>query len=496
MIECSNLRRKETCPTDRIIRLNLLYYDYINYNMTNFMFVNRKFELSVLEERYSKSKAELFIIYGRRRVGKTELIKHFIRGRENIYYMADLRSEREQLEVLSSLLSEHYKDDLLKLNSLSSWEQFFIYLQTKLNGKKRFILVFDEFQYLAEVSPSLPSLIQKYWDQSLKNRNFFLILCGSSMSFMEKEVLSYKSPLYGRRTGQLEIFQFSFFQLSEMFPKLDNLNLINIFSVFGGVPAYLERVNPTKSLWDNIREEILPRDRILHNEVQFLLMQEMRTPKNYFMILRALALGRTKINDIVQLTGLERGLVGKFLDNLMQLRIVERRVPVNENPRESRKGIYIISDNLFRFWFRFIYPYITYLEEGRYEYVMQNIKKDFGSLVGPVFENVCIQYLKLNPELLPQGITKLGAYWNRQIEIDIVGTDETGIASLFCECKFSTKKVGTDILEELQKKAELSGISSEQKKFILFSKSGFTDSLKSSVKGKDIVLVDINFNKF
>ncbi len=460
------------------------------------MFVNRKYELGVLEKRYISEKPELFIIYGRRRVGKTELIRHFIKSRPHIYYLADLRSEREQLEIISTLLGDYFGDNIIKDNPLKNWELVFRYIFSKLTDNEKFILVLDEFQYLAEISPSLPSVIQKVWDGYLKNKNIFLLLCGSSMSFMEKQVLSYKSPLYGRRTGQLEVFQFDFFQLNEMLPKLDTEELINFSAVFGGVPAYLELADQSKSLWKNIEEQIFPQDRILHNEVNFLLMQELRTPKNYFLILRAIALGRTKINDIVQLTGLERGLVGKFLDNLMELRIVERNVPVTENPQNSRKGIYAISDNYFRFWFRFIYPHLTYLAEGKTKYVLDIIKKDFAVFLGSVYEDICLSYLRKDTGIFPFNLIKIGKYWEKKIEIDIVGLDESGENIVIGECKFSNKKIGTNIIEDLKNKSAALQRFAQNFNYILFSKSGFTEDMIKYARAERIQLIDLSFTPY
>lgn len=460
------------------------------------MFVNRKKELAKLEERYKSPRSELLIIYGRRRVGKTELIRHFVKGKPHVYYMSDMRSELEQLKILSDLLSEQFDDIILKSNPIQNWELIFRYITTKLRGRKKFILALDEFQYLAENNSALTSVLQKSWDELLRKKNIMIILCGSSMSFMEKRVLSYKSPLYGRRTGQLEIFQFDFFNLPEMLPQKSTQEHVEFYGVFGGVPAYLELVDQNKSLWKNIEEQVFPSDRLLYNEVMFLLMQELRTPKNYFSILRAIALNKTKLNEIVQHTELERGLAGKFIDNLIQLRIVERKVPVTENPLKSRRGIYVITDNYFRFWFRFIYPYLTYIEEGRTKFVLDKIKSDLSTFLGGVFENICKQYLLSHPELAPFEFSKLGSYWDKDSEIDIAVTDEKQKLYLIGECKYSNKKVGTDILDDTISKSKFIPGNVKQFSYILFSKSGFTEDLIKRAKAENIQLVDLDFEPY
>ncbi|MBU2446145.1 MAG: ATP-binding protein [Bacteroidetes bacterium] len=457
------------------------------------MFINRQKELQILNDRYTKSKAEMFIIYGRRRVGKTELIRHFINGKPHVYYMADLRSNEEQLEIVSNLLAEYFDDKILSEQHLKNWDLVFTYIESRLESDKRFVFVIDEFPYLVNVSSSLPSIIQKHWDSRLKKKNIFLILCGSSMSFMEKEVLSYKSPLYGRRTGQIEVNPFNYFQASEMLDGIKEEKILEYYGVFGGIPAYLELIDQSKSIWQNIEEQIFQSDRLLYNEVNFLLMQELRTPRNYFAILRAIALGRTKINDIVQFTGLERGVVGKYLDNLINLKIVERKVPVTEQPHKSRRGIYIISDNYFRFWFRYIYPRLTYIEEGRTKFVMDIIKKDFTSFLSVVFENVCKEFLKKNLVVIPFEFTSIGSYWDRDNEIDIVALSNQGDI-LLGECKYSNKKVGMDVLENLISKSSLFKDKGKNFHYIIFSKSGFTDNLIEIAQKQKVILLDTDFD--
>lgn len=457
------------------------------------MFVNRQKELKILNDRYAKNKSEMIIIYGRRRVGKTELIRQFINDKPHLYYMADMRTNEEQLEIVSNLLAEHFNDKILHEQSLKSWDLVVTYIETKLDVNKKLIFVIDEFPYLVNASPSLPSVLQKHWDTTLKKKNIFIILCGSSMSFMEKEVLSYKSPLYGRRTGQIEVEPFNYFQASEMLVGIKEDKKLEFYGVFGGIPAYLELIDKSKSLWQNIEEQIFQSDKLLYNEVNFLLMQELRTPKNYFAILRAIALGRTKINDIVQFTGLERGVVGKYLDNLIELKIVERKIPITENPLKSRKGIYTISDNYFRFWFRYIYPRLTYIEEGRRKFVMDIIKNDFTSFLSVVYEDVCRDFLRLNSSVVPFEIESIGAYWEHENEIDIVALNKEGNI-LLGECKYSNKKVGTDVLENLISKSSLFKDKGKYFYYILFSKSGFIENLIEKAKSQKVILIDLDFD--
>lgn len=458
------------------------------------MFVNREKELGMLDERYAKANSELLIIYGRRRVGKTELIRHFVSSKPHIYFLADKRSEKEQLELFSRLCGEYFTDYLLSLQPFNSWDTAFAYLVQKVESNRdTLILVFDEFPYLARINPALPSILQRYWDTSLKDKSIFLILCGSSLSFMEKEVLSYKSPLYGRRTGQILVKPFNFLQIKGFFPGKNLIELVEIASVFGNLPQYLRCVNTEMDIFDNIRENILQEDKLLFREPPFILMEELRSPQNYFAILKAISFGKTKTNEIVQITGFERGMVGKYLDVLINLSLIERKVPVTEkNPAKSRKGIYLLKDNLFRFWFRFVYPHLSYLEEGRQDYVMDIVKRDFDTYIGQAFEPIAREYLTHSmPEL---GFDRIGAFWDSQQEIDIVGINEEKRLILFGECKWTDKPVDEDVFFALlQKKERVLWHKKERKEsFCICSKKGFTKQMKKLARERGVLLVDFS----
>ncbi|MEW6620248.1 MAG: ATP-binding protein [bacterium] len=462
------------------------------------MFVNREKELAVLEKRFTSNEPEFLVIYGRRRVGKTELIRHFIKNKPHIYFLADKRSEKEQLELFSTLCQEYFTDPFLNLQPFTSWDSAFAYLSGKITD--RFILVFDEFPYLVETNPSLPSILQRHWDTNISQGKIFLILCGSSMSFMEKEVLSYKSPLYGRRTGQFLIKPFNFVQIRNFFPEKSLTELVEISAVFGNIPQYLKCVYPQLNTFDNIRENILKEDKLLFREVQFILMEELRTPQNYFAILKAISFSKTKVNEIVQFTGLERGMVGKYLDVLIGLGLIERKVPITEKiPLKSRKGIYVIRDNFFRFWFRFVYPNLSYLEEAREDYVMDIIRRDFTTYLGETFEEIAREYifsLSLDDKL-PAKFDKIGSFWDSEEEIDIVGINEKEKAILFGECKWTNKPVDLDVYSALLKKKDrvLWYKDGRKEYFVLCSKSGFTDAVKKLSEKESILLIDIGETK-
>lgn len=451
------------------------------------MFVNRLRELRSLEQAWTSRRPEFYIIYGRRRVGKTELVLKFISDKPHIYYMGDSRTEQEQTETFKLLMAEYFQDDFLRTVDMKSWDSVFSYLAGKEFGDKKFILAFDEFPYIAENAPSVTSVIQKYWDLALRKKNIFLILTGSSVSFMEKELLSYKSPVYGRRTGQMEIVPFTLSEAIQMFPGKMPSEVFDYYCVTGGIPAYLEKFDGDKSLMYNLSEKMLRNDAYLYGEVSFLLMQELRTPRFYLSVLRAVSLGSTKLNDIKNSTGFDRQLINKYLETLSELRIVKRIYPAYENPLKSRRGIYIINDNYIKFWFRFVNPYLTLIEEGRTEKILKSIEDGFPVYRGFVFEEVCREWLKQNPDITGFRNDFIGSWWNGNTEIDIVCTGVNGEVAVG-ECKYTEKKVGLNLLRDLISSASAM-TSKKPEKFLLFSGSGFTEELRNEAGLRDDVVL-------
>ena len=459
------------------------------------MFYNRVNELNRLNQRYAQNTAQLLIVYGRRRVGKTALLKKFAEDKKHIYFLADLSSEKEQLASFTERIQIFTGDRSLLDNPFSSWHALFSYL-ANLAQKSRLIVIIDEYQYLQTANKALSSILQKAWDEQLKDSKIFLVLCGSYISFIEHELLAYKSPLYGRRSGQFFVHPLSFSEVTSFFPKYNLISRVTAYGILGGIPAYLLQFDASKPLKKNILQNILQTDAFLYNEPQFLLMQELREPRNYFAILKAIASGNTRINDIVQTSGLERGMVVKYLETLRNLRIVKREVPVYEsNPEKSRRGLYRIDDLFFRFWFRFVFPNRGFVEEGRQDYLL-NVKiwPQINQYLGTVFEEICLEFLlKKNAKgELPINVFKMGRFWQNHIEIDIVGFDEGKNNFLAAECKWSNKKVGTNILDELKTKTQHAFFKQANRiQYIIFSKSGFTEALKKKVAGEDTLLFEL-----
>jgi len=456
-------------------------------------FINRDSELRALESKFSEKRAHLFILYGKRRVGKTELIKQFIKNKPAIYFLADRRSFREQLRELTGVMARYFNDASLEQKGFRDWIEVFRYLAEKAKGE-RLIFAVDEYPYLVETDEATSSLFQKGWDEYLKESQIFLILSGSSISMMESEALLYKAPLYGRRSGQILLKPLSFKESWQFFPDRDFETFLGIFTVTGGMPAYLQEFSPEATLEDNLRLKIFPKDAFLHNEIEFTLKEELREPKNYLSILKAMAGGRRKFGEITNETGLAKNILMKYLTTLERLQLIEKEIPVTEKtPEKSRKGLYQISDPFFKFWFQYIFPYKSDLEIERYDEVMRKWRESFHLLMASTYERVCQELMgSWREAIFP--FERVGRWWERENEIDLVALAQERKEILFGECKWSEKPLGTNIFAALKKKAGLVQWERGRRKnhFILFSRSGFTEDMIQLARKEGVFLVEKN----
>lgn len=458
-------------------------------------FINRKAELNALEKKWMENEPQLFIVYGKRRVGKTELIKQFIKNKPAIYFLADRRTTIEQLKELGRIIGEYFKDNSLIKKGFSDWIEVFSYLKNKTT--KKLIFAIDEYPYLVESDGATSSLFQKGWDEYLKDSKICVILSGSSIAMMESEALIHKSPLYGRRTGQSLIKPLKFNESWEFFPKKNFDDFLSIYTITGGMPAYLMRFNAELPLKKNIELKIFDKTSFLHNEVEFTLKDELREPKNYLSILKAIALGKRKFGEISNYTGLQKNVLNKYLSTLANLQLLDKEYPAMEdNPDKSRKGLYRIADNFFIFWFQYIFQYRSYLEIENFDFVFKKMlgeSSGFKALEAAAYEKVCQEILSGFGENI-FAFERIGRWWENEKEIDIVGlNNETG-EIIFGECKWSEKPIGTNIYEDLLKKAaDVQWNRGKRKEyFILFSKSGFTKGMMAVARRDKVFLVHKN----
>ncbi|MGL5901488.1 MAG: ATP-binding protein, partial [Cetobacterium sp.] len=395
-------------------------------------FVNRQKEMKTLNKEFQKN-SSFTVIYGRRRVGKTTLIKEFIKDKNAFYFFADKQNENVQINRFKNQLGEHFKDDFVKKIEIKDWDTLFDYFMSKL-GNEKFVLVIDEFQYLCMVNKSFSSIFQRIFDEKLKEKNIMIILCGSLISMMYSEVLAYDSPLFGRRTSQIKLKPIDFKYYSEFFEEKSHHSLIEMYSITGGIPKYIMNFDRKKShLW-NIEHNIFDRDNYLYSEPKFLLQEEINDLSRYFSILQSIAAGNTKISSISSQLEIPSTGLTPYISKLIELDVLEKEIPVTEDIKNGKKALYKIKDNYLNFWFNYVYPYQSYLEIENLTYPLEKIKTTFDLWVSKVYEDLSRESLMYDNQI-PFAIRNLGRWWDKNEEIDIVALGEDEI--LFGECKWS-----------------------------------------------------------
>lgn len=439
------------------------------------MFIGRERELNALEKLYKSDKFEFAVIYGRRRVGKTALINKFLGDKKAIYFMGVESNAKQNLENFSESIIE-YSSGIEAETSFLSFQAALEYV-FKLAEKKRIVLAIDEYPYVARSSKSLASTLQLLIDKYKDSSRLMLILCGSSMSYMEDHVLAYKAPLYGRRTAQIKVLPFDFEETCRYFKKFSDEDKAVIYGIVGGTPQYLLQMNDSLSIEENIKNTFLNPISFLYEEPINLLKQEVREPAVYTAVITAIASGASRLAEISGKVGEDTNVCSAYIKNLINLGIVQKETPYGE--KESRKSIYSIEDNMFRFWYRFVLENNSSIARGAADLVYKRIEPKLSDYMGKVFEDICRQYLwkQLLTGKCPVEFTSLGRWWGNdpiekcQTEIDIMGTQDKDTA-LFAECKWTNEKVDSGVLETLVKRSKL--FSFGKTHLYLFSKSGFT----------------------
>ncbi|MCH4890330.1 ATP-binding protein [Acidaminobacter sp. JC074] len=450
------------------------------------MFVARKNELKTLNKFYNRDSLDLIALYGRRRVGKTELLKEFTKDKNHLFFSAEETTERLNLEKLSELYGNKINTGIGLINS---WEVIFSYL-IKLSHKERLIIVIDEFPYLSSNNPGFLSKFQHIIDHMLMNTNIMIILCGSSISFMENEVLSEKSPLFGRLTGQMFIKPFDYYDASKMLENYSYINKLEAYFLVGGIPQYLKKLETNKSIKDNILEKMLDTSEELFNAPANLIRQELRSPAIYNAILEAVSNGYTKSNEINTKIGVVPNTGQNYINTLINIHLLNKKTPTGGQSR--RKTVYSVSDALFDFIYRFAYRYKSLLDTNLEAEVYENyIEGKLASHFGKRFEIACTEYVnRLNGQAyFPEFLLETGSWWGGnpltkvEEEIDIVGLGEN--FGLYCECKYQKEPLSKSVLDELIRKSLL--IPKAHMHYYLFSKSGFKENLIDYAKDKDYI---------
>lgn len=465
------------------------------------MFIGREAELKFLNDKYQEKSGQLIVLYGRRRVGKTETLREFCKGKPHVFFSCTQTTNRVQLRNFSSRI---LKEDIPARNYISefdNWEKAFRAILDFPYGDHKKLLVIDEFPYMCRGDRSIPSILQNLWDAELRNSNVMLILCGSAMSFMEKELLAEKNPLYGRATGIYKMKEMGFYDAARFFPDYSDLDKVLAYAVLGGIPHYLRQWNPELTISENIRRNILTKGCILYSEVDFLLHQELRETSIYNSIIETVALGSTRLNDISQKSLIEdTSKTCVYLKNLTELGIVEREFSVDAKIKEhanSNRGTYRLTDNFFRFWYAFGFSNFSQLEdgdvEGVYQYVVEPALHEFASFA---FEDICREFVRemQKKNELPFRYSKMGRWTGKttvrdnsapnglrtaETEIDLLCMDRDATKYLVGECKFKGSPFSySEYLDTLAKLAPLK--EKAQFYYALFSENDFDEKILSN----------------
>ena len=462
-------------------------------------FIGRKSELSKLNAEYNRD-SSFVVIYGRRRVGKTTLIKEFLKKKTAFYFLATEELESQSMKRLAGVVARTTKNTLLQKAAFTDWLDLFQVIADYKPDEKK-VLVIDEFPYLVKTNSAFPSILQNAWDEILKDSNVMLILSGSLIGMMQKHALSYDSPLYGRRTAQMRLAPLPFTDIYAV-QKMPFDQAVEQYAVTGGVPKYLEFFEDGRPLEEQLKDTVLSKSGFLYEEPNFLLKSESVTAVNYFSIIKAIADGNHKLGKIAGVLGQETSSLTPYLSTLSDLGFIEKRTPITEkNPEKSRKGLYFIADNFIRFWFRYVYPYKGELELDNQQIVLDELEKDFiQKFVAFSYEDICKDIFAslCRSKAVDFAPSRIGSYWlndiNGDTEIDVMAVDHQKKQVFAGECKYHNKPVDATVYYELEEKVKKSAelrtaFPGYKVLYGLFSKSGFTQRMLDQAEGRDDILL-------
>lgn len=462
-------------------------------------FIGRKNELHTLNTEYNRN-SSFVVIYGRRRVGKTTLIKEFLKNKSAFYYLATEELESQSMKRLANVIARTTKNTLLQKIEFTDWLDLFQLIADYKPEEKK-VLVIDEFPYLVRTNSAFPSILQNAWDEFLKDSNVMLILSGSLIGMMQKHVLSYDSPLYGRRTAQMRLTPLPFTSIYET-QNLPFEQAVEQFALTSGVPKYLEFFEDGRPLEEQLKDAVFSKNGFLYEEPNFLLKSEFLTAVNYFSIIKTIADGNHKLGKIASALGQESSSLTPYLSTLSDLGFIEKRTPITEkNPEKSRKGLYFIADNFLRFWFCYVYPYKGELELDNMQIVLDEIHKDFKEkFVAFAYEDICKDiFAKLcSNNAISFVPSRIGSYWlndyDGDTEINVMSVDHQNKQVFAGECKYHTKPVDAPVYFALKEKVD--NAAEIRKSFSkyniiygLFSKSGFTKRMLDIAKENPNILL-------
>lgn len=466
------------------------------------MFVDRHEELAFLNRLLTRKQpgpAQMLLLYGRRRVGKTELLKHWCQqsGIDYTYWAADKEPAALQRRSFMATMMDMPEE---QATAFDSWPALWRWLAPRLAEKSdKQILILDELSYAAAADPALLSALQHAWDHHLQDSNVILVLCGSQVTTMEA-IMQHQSPLFGRFTGQWHLQPLPFSSLREFFPDWPAEERVALYGVVGGIPAYLRWLDSDLSLVDNIRQVILEPGNIFLAEPELLLHDELRDLSTYQAILRAISRGHHTLKAISDDCLIGSSGLTFHLNKLQELRLVERRLPVTltmAQQRTSKQGRYHLSDPFFRFYFRFLFPHLSSLMSP--EETTAHIKSELRAFVGLSFEKLAQQWVVAQARAgnLPFVPEAVGSHWSRRVQVDVVAINHQNREILLGECKWGEGKVKRQVVRELieQKgpkvRQELSSGEDWTFHYAVFARAGFTEAAAAELTAREGLLVDL-----
>lgn len=463
-------------------------------------FVDRHMELSLLDDLYQRQGAQLLILYGRRRIGKTRLLTHWLSGLEDphFYWVATQTSTVNQLRSFSQAVYNFLNpgSSIDPTFSYASWEAAFEEIQ-RATLQERLVVILDEFTYITQADPEVSSILQHAWDQQLKEHsNIFLILTGSLAGMIQRHVLDYQAPLYGRATARIRLQALSFGALADMLPRYRPDQRVAVYAIAGGVPAYLELFDDRLSITENLRQRIVTPANIMMEDAVFLLHEQLGEPRNYMAIIEAIAAGHHALTDLARMAGISRTHISKYLGVLQELGYVQRKVPATaRRPEKSRKGRYVITDPYMRFYFRFLHPNLSFIERGMQKQAISLMQDHLVDFIGThTFEELCQDWVAVQADLgnLPLLPERVGGFWSPDVQVDVVATSWRTKNILLGECKWVTGKVGRGVIRELVNKGErMLPKGSWTVHYVFFARQGFTEAARKEAQAHNATLVTL-----
>lgn len=444
-------------------------------------FVGRAREITILQELWESDRPALAIIYGRRRIGKTRLLTHWIKSQNirALFWVADSASAMDQLQSFSHATHnfESAHPEEVQVASSATWRGAFERLE-RLAERERVAVIIDEFTYLLEGDPNVAMALQNAWDHVLSNQNILLILSGSHLGMIKRQLLSHQAPLYGRVAAEMPLQPLPFGLTRQYFPHYQAHERVAIYAMTGGVPAYWERFNPKLNVSENIRRAFLRHNTLMQDEPRLLLHDFLKDLRNYVSMLKAIAHGATTPARIAKEGQVsQQQQISSYLGNLCETGFVERFE--STTLQLPRGGRYVVTDPFLRFYFRFLSGRQSQLVMGIQDPALDEIRKGLLGFIGKyTWEELCREWVQRASAVgkIPLSVENVGSSWTGRAQVDVAGIDAPNKNIYLGECKWTTRPVSPSVLKALvQKTSEMVPKSNHWQVFYLgFSRSGWT----------------------